>query len=137
MRRLRRHSQALMAQTRISFAVSLLGFAAVIASFVWPHVDGGRSAWTEQKAVELQRAQSAIHKLGGHEHSGPVPRLQSAPLSHEEQEYRAALATHESLRKELEQAQSRGQRISRWLLWGGLSLVMAGWLTARVACRQP
>jgi hypothetical protein len=126
-----------MAQTRISLAISLVGFAAVIASFVWPRFDGGRSAWTEQKAIELQRAQSTIHKLGGHEHSGPMQSPQSSPLSHEEQEYREALAAHENLRAELEQAQSRGQRISRWLLWGGLTLVMAGWLTARIACRQP
>jgi hypothetical protein len=120
-----------MARTWISLGISIVGVAAVIASFLWPRFDGGRSAWTEQKAVELQRAQSTLHKLGGHEHSGPIQRSQSSLLSHEDQEYQAALTTHENLRAELEHAQNRGQRIRQWLLFGGLALVIAGWIVAK------
>jgi hypothetical protein len=119
-----------MATTRISLGLSIAGLAAVLASFLWPHVDRGHSAWSEEKATQLQRAQSTLHKLGGHEHPGP--QRQPATVSHEEREYQEALAAHESLRAELELAQNRGQRISRWLLWGGVALIAAGWLMARI-----
>jgi hypothetical protein len=125
------HFKALMAQPRVSFGISIVGFAAIIASFIWPHIDRGRSMWTEQKALELQRAQSTLHKLGGHEQLASLQGAKTPQSSQEDQEYRDALAAHERLRTELELAQTRGQRISRWLLWGGLAIVMVGWIAAR------
>lgn len=117
-----------------SLALLAAGAVAIAASLAWSWINPPSGAWTDDKAAKLQTAQSTLHRLGGHGEELTRPLGQSAAdteAAKESNEYRDALAMHQTLRAELTAAQNSNALIARVLLWGGVALVVAGWLTTR------
>jgi hypothetical protein len=117
-----------------SLALIGCGLAAIAASFIWPALYPA-AGWDTAKAQQLQAAQSQLHRLAGH--GDELSPSESKTASAASAEHEQAFETHQRLRAELEQAQSRNLLVARALLWGGAALVVGGWLRERWPARVP
>ena len=116
--------------------IGLLGVAAILASFAYPFFADASHGWTEEKASQMQAAESIIHEQAGHGHEmerGRRPRANAAHAEGAESEVlQQARAYRRQLRAEFEAAVQRSEWTPAILFWGGLSLAAGSLLGSRL-----
>lgn len=96
------------------------GLLLVASSFALPHVLGGRSAWDEGMAAQLQAAATNYHDaIHAQVHRHHADKQAATSFEHARSEY-------ERLDAQLVAAQSRGATLTRVLYWSGLALFATG-----------
>lgn len=118
---------------RQSFAAALIlvGVLMIGASLFTPHLSPGRSAWSQQQALEYQAAAANLHQLS-HDfaEASPGPQVEAVQdkLNQAKVEYRR-------LRTQLDAARSLTGRITTILRVAGVVLAIAGTAMALVPQR--
>lgn len=88
----------------LSTLLATLGLIALAASFAAPHLDDGRSAWTDEKAEQFSQATRELHASSF-----------ARATAENEKKLVQAQADYRALEQELRQAQQRGNRTGWWL----------------------
>lgn len=93
-----------------------LGVILLVASFLWPRLDDGRSTWTDDKASAYQEVSARYHGLS----VGNPNKPENRRLLDETK------AKFEVLKSELDSTRERGNRVAAWLRWTGVVLAIVG-----------
>ena len=106
---------------RLSLLICLVGLLLVIASFVWPHLIGGRQAWTREEAAGHSRAMVKLHGLTVKHVRGPADGKveEDAELAAARQEFARG-------QRALDAARDRGQTTASIFRWLGIFAVLGG-----------
>lgn len=123
----------------------LFGTALVLGSWVWPSLVGGRRAWSEEEAVQLQNSVNDLHQLRfeyGELLKNGTPNAPTASqnplidgkanssaksdLATTAEKIAAAEERNRGLNAKLEQAKSGGQGTAAAMQWVGIGAVLIG-----------
>lgn len=110
-------------------ALVAIGIASLVASFIWPHLDDGRGAWTEEKAKAYSEVSSRSHAL--------ATKLGTRGATEEDMRLaEQADAEFRAMKAELDYARTRGDRVGFWLkIIGGVLAGVGG--VGFLAARDP
>jgi hypothetical protein len=106
--------------TWLALPLLCLGCGMMLYAFLYPNGDGGRSAWTVEKATERQEASIAMHDAVVQATSAPPPATEPRAA------LRAATERYEQLEAERLAAIEGAKRFSRLLRWTGVVLACVG-----------
>ena len=106
---------------RISLLICLVGALLVVVSVAWPHLVGGRQAWSQEDAAEHSRAMVKLHGLTLQDAHGDA-RGKAA----RDAELAAARKDFERGQQALDNAHSRGQTTATLFRWLGILGVLGG-----------
>jgi len=102
------------------------GIALLVFSFVWPALVGGRRAYTEEDALEFQKASAELRQqiLSGHHHhdEDDSHAIGDSSLS----DRQAAQERFERIQAKRDAAFSRGQTTAAWSRWLGILCLCGG-----------
>ena len=107
--------------SRVSLLICLVGAALVVVSFAWPHLVGGRQAWSQEDAAEHSRAMVKLHELTLQDAHGHARGKAAGDA-----ELAAARKDFERGQQALDNAHRRGQTTAILFRWLGILGVLGG-----------
>lgn len=106
---------------RLSLLICLVGALLVVVSVAWPHLVGGRQAWSQEDAAEHSRAMVKLHGLTLQDAHDDARGKAAGDA-----ELAAARKDFERGRESLDNAHSRGQTTASVFRWLGILAVLGG-----------
>ena len=107
--------------SRVSLLICLGGLLLVVASLVWPHLIGGRQAWSQEEAAAHSRAMVKLHGFTLKRDRGPADAT-----TEEDAELAAARKEFTRGQRALDAARDRGQTTATIFRWLGIFGVLGG-----------